>query len=125
MPSERPVNMPMSPAHAAQLMKVSRRTIMRAIENHELKANRDNRNRWKIAPDDLDVWAGVHCAPSEHAHKETPTLPTSETVELAVTKAENRQLLERLAAAETDRDHWRNMAAKLAKKPRRFWLWGK
>lgn len=125
MPSERPVNISMSPAHAAQLVKVSRRTIMRAIEGHELKAVRDNRNRWKIAPSDLDVWAGAHCAPSEHAHRETSMLPTSETVELAVTKAENSQLLERLAATEKDRDHWRSMAEKLAEKPRRFWFWGK
>ena len=57
MPSERPAGMPISPAHAAQSKNVSRRTIMRAIEALELKAIRDNRNRWKIDPHDLDRWA--------------------------------------------------------------------
>lgn len=120
-----PMSAPMSPAQAAQLIKVSRRTIMRAIESHELLAVRDNRNHWKISPEELDRWADAQCAPSEHAHPNMPTSPTPEAVELAVTKAENSQLLERLAATEKDRDHWRSMAEKLAEKPRRFWFWGK
>ncbi|WP_425537502.1 helix-turn-helix domain-containing protein [Phaeobacter gallaeciensis] len=62
----------MSPAHAALLLKVSRRTIMRAIESLELLAVRDNRNHWKISPEELDRWASAQCAPSEHAHTKMP-----------------------------------------------------
>jgi excisionase family DNA binding protein len=117
-----PTSLPISPAQAAHIAKVSRRTIMRAIETRELKAIRDNRNRWKIDQSDLCRWADAQIAPSGHAHQETPTLPTSkDALELAATKAENGQLRERLAAAETDRDRWQAMAEKLADKPRRRW----
>ncbi len=142
MPSDRPVNMltskPMSPAQAAQYAEVSRRTIMRAIENLELQANRDNRNHWKIDFQDLDKWASAQCAPSEHAHEDTPTLPTSmpnrEAVDLAIVRAENEQLRERLTDVEQDRDAWRIQAERLSKalpspddppqRPRRWrWPW--
>jgi excisionase family DNA binding protein len=55
----------MSPAHAAQLKTVSRRTIMRAIESKKLQAFRDNRNQWKIDPLELDKW--VFTAPRREA----------------------------------------------------------
>jgi len=121
MPSERPVGTPISPAHAAQSKNVSRRTIMRAIETLELKAVRDNRNRWKIDPKDLDRWAGAQWAPSGHAHT---ALPTSDLeVKLAVTEAQRDAAREQLAAVQEDRDRWREMAEKLADKPRRSWWW--
>ena len=117
-----PMGAPMSPAQAAHLLNISRRKIMRAIERHELKAIRDNRNHWKIAPADLDRWAGAQWAPTGHAHPEMPTLPTPDTVvELAALSVENAQLRARLSAAETDRDHWRSMAEKLAAQPKRKW----
>ncbi|QIE44008.1 helix-turn-helix domain-containing protein (plasmid) [Rhodobacteraceae bacterium SC52] len=53
------IDTPMSPAQAAHQAKVSRRTIMRAIENHDLKAFRDNKNHWKIAAQDLEQWASA------------------------------------------------------------------
>jgi excisionase family DNA binding protein len=121
MPSERPVGTPISPAHAAQSKNVSRRTIMRAIETLELKAVRDNRNRWKIDPKDLDRWAGAQWAPSGHAHT---ALPTSDLeVKLAVAEAQRDAAREQLAAVQEDRDRWREMAEKLADKPRRSWWW--
>lgn len=114
-----PTSALMSPAQAAKVLKVSRRTIMRAIESLELKAIRDNRNHWKIAPDDLEGWAGDQWALTEHAHPETPTAPTPEaTLELATLRAENSQLRERLISTEADRDHWRSMAEKLAEQPK-------
>jgi len=115
----------LSPAQAAQAADVSRWTIMRAIKSHELKATRDNRNHWKITPDDLEAWTGAQCAHTVRAHPDMPTLHTPETaLELAALKAENSQLRERLTSTETDRDHWRSMAEKLADQPkRRWWIW--
>lgn len=119
MPSERPVSTPISPAHAAQLKKVSRRKIMRAIETHKLKAIRDNRNHWKINLDDLDEWAGAHLAPISSAHI-LPTLndSTETLTRVASLEAENRQLHERLSEVKEDRDAWRQMAQR-----RRWWQW--
>lgn len=124
MPSERPVIMPISPAHAAQSKGVSRRTIMRAIDALELKAVRDNRNRWKIDPEDLDRWAGAQWALSGHTRIILPTLPTSDLeAKLAVAEAQRDAAREQLAGVQEDRDRWREMAEKLADKPRRSWWW--
>ena len=124
MPSERPVGMPMSPAHAAQSKNVSRRTIMRAIESLDLRAIRDNRNHWKIDPQDLDRWADAQCAPSGHAHPELPTMPTLDLeAKLAVAEAQRDAAIEQLTDVQEDRDRWRKMAETLAEKPRRSWWW--
>lgn len=100
---------------------------MRAIETHDLKAFRDNKNHWKIASKDLAEWASAQCVHSEHAHIEAPTPLTynifPEALELAATRAENDQLKQRLEATEKDRDHWRNMAEKLIDKRRFSWPW--
>lgn len=122
LPSGQMPTLPISPAHAAQLAKLSRRTIMRAIETQELKAFRDNRNRWKIAPDDFRKWAGAQWAPTGHAHPEMPSLPTSElAVSLARTEAERDALREQLEQVKEDLYHWRGMAKKLANTPKRKW----
>lgn len=124
MPSERPAVKPMSPAHAAQSKNVSRRTIMRAIESLDLKAFRDNRNHWKIGQQDLDRWADTHSAPSEHAHPSMLNMPTSDLeAKLAVAEAQRDAAREQLAGVQEDRDRWREMAEKLADKPRRNWWW--
>lgn len=118
-----PISSPISPTQAAQHVKVSRRTIMRAIESQDLQAFRDNRNHWKIALPALDAWADAQCAPTERAQSDLPTIPTmSDAIELAATKAENRQLMERLSAAEADRDRWQAMAEKLVNR-RSWWPW--
>ena len=124
MPSERPVNMPISPAHAAQSKNVSRRTIMRAIENLELRAIRDNRNHWKIDPQDLDRWADAQSMSSGRAHPSLPNLPTSDLeAKLAVAEAQRDAAKEQVTDLQKDRDRWREMAEKLAEKPRRRWWW--
>lgn len=124
MPSVRPVGMPMSPAHAAQSKNVSRRTIMRAIEALDLRATRDNRNHWKIDPQDLDRWADAQCAPSGHAHPELPTMPTPDLeAKLAVAEAQRDAAIKQLTDVQEDRDRWRKMAETLAEKPRRSWWW--
>ena len=97
----------MSPAQAAQAANVSRRTIMRAIERHELKASRDNRNRWKISRADFDKWADAHCAPSEQAQSDAHILPTFDlAISLARAEAERDGLKTQLTEAKADRDHW-------------------
>lgn len=124
MPSERPVGMSISPAHAAQSKNVSRRTIMRAIETFALRAFKDNRNHWRIDPKDLDKWANTHCSPSDNAHSILPTIPTPGLeAKLAVVEAQRDAAREQLAGVQEDRDRWREMAEKLADKPRRHWWW--
>ena len=111
MPTKMPTSAPMSPAQAAQLKNVSRRTIMRAIESHDLEAFRDNRNHWKIDPQALDKWAGAQWAPSEHDHPDAPTLPTLDlAISLARVEAERDALREQLEQIKEDRDHWRGLA---------------
>lgn len=118
-----PIGAPMSPAQAAQLLKVSRRTIMRAIESHKLLAFRDNRNHWKIDPEELDRWASAQWAPSGHVHSEMPTLPTHQ--DSPETLAKLAAETARADAAEADRDAWRAMAEKLADRPQQggWWPW--
>lgn len=110
----------MSPAQAAQAAGVSRWTIMRAIKTQELKAIRDNRNHWLIAAEDFDRWRTSTVRTVEVLH--TPHTP--DAIEMERLKAEvetERRLRE---AAEADRDHWREMANKLAAPiRRRWWPW--
>jgi len=97
---------------------------MRAIETLELKALRDNRNHWKIDPQDLDEWADAQTASSGHAHPILPTIPTPNLeAKLAVAEAQRDAAREQLAGVQEDRDRWREMAEKLADKPRRRWWW--
>lgn len=111
MPTKTPTSAPMSPAQAAQMKGVSRRTIMRAIEAHELKAFRDNRNHWNIDPKELDMWADAQWAPTGHVHPETPTMPAENlATSLARTEAERDALREHLEQIKEDRDHWRRLA---------------
>lgn len=127
MPTQMPTSAPMSPAQAAQLKNVSRRTIMRAIESHELQAFRDNRNHWKIDPQALDKWADAQWAPTGHAHYEMPTLPTPDlAVSLARIEAERDALREQLEQIKEDRDHWRELAKRQqeileGERTRRLW----
>lgn len=129
MPTKTPTSSPMSPAQAAQLKGVSRRTIMRAIESYELQAFRDNRNHWKIDPQALDKWADAQWAPTRHAHPEMPTLPTPDmAISLARIEAERDALREHLDQVKEDRDHWRKMAERQQalledKRPKGFFKW--
>jgi excisionase family DNA binding protein len=101
----------MSPAQAAQLKNVSRRTIMRAIESQELQAFRDNKNHWKIDPKMLDKWADVQWALTERAHSEAHIVPTYDlAISLARVEAERDALREHLEQIKEDRDHWRKLA---------------
>lgn len=89
----------LSPAQVAQRCSTSRRSVMRAIERHELKAIRDNRNHWKVRAEDADRWADAHYTPSDHRPPYSPPTTQSDLIsELAAIRTENDQLNERLAA---------------------------
>jgi len=103
----------MSPAQAAQVVGVSRWTIMRAIKTYKLKAKRDNKNHWCIASSDLDRWrtSTVRTVEVTHSMHAPETL-----VKVASLEVENGQLRERLLETQVDRDAWRELAQMQAKK---------
>lgn len=45
-----------TPAQAAKHAKCGRSSVMRALQSKELKGDRDNRNRWKITLQALEIW---------------------------------------------------------------------
>ena len=109
----------LSPAQAAQAVSVSRWTIMRAIKSHELKAIRDNKNHWKIDPNELDRWSASTVRTVEDAQPVHTSKDSVETLaHVAALKAENSQLRERLSEIKEDRNAWREMAQR-----RRWWQW--
>lgn len=115
-------NMHMSPAQAAQAAGVSRWTIMRAINSHELQASRNNRNQWLIASDDLDRWRSHTVRTPNDLH----TSHTPDVLEIEGLKGEVEAERRLRVAAEADRDRWQAMAEKLADRPRRsWWPWGR
>lgn len=112
----------MSPAAAAKVAGVSRWAIMRAISSHKLKATRNNKNHWRIASEDLDAWCAHSVRQQQPAHPDE----SLELRERLASETARADAAERARdQAETDRDHWRGMAEKLANKPRRLWFWGK
>jgi chromosome segregation ATPase len=112
---------------------------MRAIETHEIKAFRDNKNHWKIPEEELDRWANSKEQLSERAHQEAPTSPTPESstaeivdlqMKLTEAIAQSRTLealLDRERQAvndlKNDRDHWRSQAERLSNKKTKWWPW--
>jgi len=125
----------LSPAQAAQVADVSRWTIMRAVKSGDLLAFRDNKNQWRIKEDDLDAWRSAHPAQCAHTVQEEddahpahtpahPDLPSPDALELVRVKAELEAEKALRTMAETDRDHWRDLAQKLAEpRPRKWWFW--
>ena len=105
---------------------------MRAIKSGDLQAFRDNKNQWRIKDDDLNAWLSAQCAHSVQkegdAHPvHTPAHPdqiAKETLELVRVKAELEAEKTLRATIEADRDHWRDLAQKLAEpRPRKWWFW--
>ena len=125
----------MSPAQAAQVADVSRWTIMRSIKSGDLQAFRDNKNQWRIKPDDLNAWLSAHSAQCAHTvqndidahHVHTPAHPdpiAQDTLELVRMQAELEAEKTFRATIEADRDHWRELAQKLAEsRPRKWRFW--
>lgn len=122
----------MSPAQAAQVADVSRWTIMRAIKSGDLQASRDNKNQWRIKSDDLNAWLSAQRAHTvqeevDAHHVHTPAHPNPiahDTLELVRVKAELEAERTLRATIESDRDHWRELAQRLAEsRPRKWWFW--
>lgn len=148
-PLDTPSLSPLSPNTAAQVVGVSRRTIMRAIKEQLIQAHRDNHGRWLIDRRSLETWAEAQWAPigqpmgrvqGDAQEVPTPAQPSVEAaVELGELRIEVRHLGERLAGAEAalvteqeagrarlagleaDRDAWREQARRLVE-GRRSWL---
>ncbi|KAA8420759.1 helix-turn-helix domain-containing protein [Acetobacter pomorum] len=125
-------NAHLSPAQAAQIADVSRWTIMRAIKSADLQAFRDNKNQWRIKTDDLNAWLSAQCAHTVHEdgdahHMHTNAHPdpiAQDTLELVRVKAELEAEKMLRATVESDRDHWRKIAQKLAEtRSRKWWFW--
>lgn len=99
----------MTPNEAAKRTGKSRRSIMRAIEAHDIKAWRDNRNQWQIDEEALAQWARNE-QPIHIAHIAHPAQSHDMGAEVAVL----RELLETMRTANddlrTDRDRWHALA---------------
>jgi excisionase family DNA binding protein len=98
----------LSPQQAADQVQVSRRTIMIAIESQELKATRNNKNHWKIRPEDLEEWL-----------QERGSFRKTETSSVDPATSELKILLEvsqnQIKELREDRDTWRSQALELSK----------
>lgn len=132
------VRMYLTPAQAAHVAGVSRWAIMRGIKSMKLRAIRDNRNFWSIAPDDLADWCAAQGAHTVRTGADVVPAQASHDDELSALRASlaaSQAAVELLAvrldaansradAAQADRDHWRDLAGNLAARPRfRFWPW--
>jgi excisionase family DNA binding protein len=105
----------LSPEQAAKRVGVSRRTILRAVQDRELQAVRDNRNRWRIDGDSLDAWALRRAPSGQRADDaQSPAHIDAELValrvQLAGREAELQGVRELLRVVEADRDAWRDLA---------------
>ena len=117
----------LTPEQAAQLAKVSRWTILRAIKSQRLQAKRDNRNRWHISPNDLEAWSAhtvqaqqnAPLAPYPAQADETPALRAALAAATARADAAERARDQ----AEADRNQWRDMAQTLATRRSFKWPW--
>jgi len=117
----------LSPNNASKQAGVSRRTIMVAIESFKLKASRNNRNHWKIKPDDLRQWMDQRDTPPSRIGDTisgTSTGQVSQDLELLIQikglEVDLKGTQDRLDDVKEDRDHWRKQAQELARK-RRWW----
>jgi excisionase family DNA binding protein len=115
----------LSPAAAARKAGLSRRTIMRVIQIGELNATRDNRNAWRIRPEDLDAWLASR-EPAEtrgpgptHAHPDAHLVGELRArIEGLEARLADRDA--QLADLRADRDAWREQAQRHAGG---FWTW--
>lgn len=115
----------LSPVQVAERCKTSRSAVMRALYSGALPSKRDNRQRWRIAPEDADAWAGQRSdtaeALSEHRPEPARTVlsDTPETMmRLAVAEARLADAQASLAEVKADRDAWKAQAERLTSEPR-------
>lgn len=122
----------LSPQQAAERGAVSRATIVRALQSHELPGVRGNNGRWSIDPVELDRWAArraptVHIQPVHIDHAaEIERLSdqlnsarhqlAEQANRLARLDAEAAAQAARLADTAADRDAWREQAQRLSER---------
>lgn len=115
----------LTPAQAAQRAKVSRGTIMNALKSRALIGVRDNKNRWKIDPENLSKWMADRAVTVSDNATDKPV--TVLEVELRAA----RDTIERLEAdkaalqadkdAATERESW--LRAEIDRTRRSWWPW--
>lgn len=128
--SEKPDRL-LTATQAAQAAGVSRWAVHRAIKSMVLKAVRDNRNIWRIAPDDLEAWCAATVAQPLRAQETAQAEGLAELrgklaeaeLRAAVADARADASDRARAAAEAQAEAWRAMAEKLAAR-RRWWPFG-
>lgn len=128
----------LSPQQAADRAKVSRGTIMNAIKDKSLIADRNNQNWWKIDPKNLSKWmADRSVTISDNSTDKADNTKTQiapsfdeKSIQIAVLNAEARVKDQRILDLEGDRNSWRDQAQQLAQqlaqrnKLRRWWPFG-
>ena len=108
--------MSLSPLEAAKHVGLTKQSIIKAIKNGRLSANKSNNGEWRIEPVELfRVWPPVTQYPA--------TLPLDTTVEVSTITPPNYTpengdmvavLKTQIEDLREDRDHWRNMAERLS-----------
>lgn len=99
---------------------------MRALESKVLRADRDNKNRWKISPEALEEWAKNRPDTDRTVAEKRPDTETGQLrEELATAKATISGLEARLSDTQADRDAWRRQAERLASEGRPTGLFGR
>ena len=119
----------LTPLAAAAYAACGRTTIMKAIKEHDLKAVRDNRNRWRIKPQDLEKWMEDRPVSDATLTVTDASLALDSragegdtSVKLAAAEEKILGLEARLSDTQADRDAWRAQAELLATRPEKsFW----
>lgn len=122
-------NTTLTPLAAAAHASCGRTTIMKAIKSHDLKAIRDNRNRWKIEVQDLDRWMKDRPVSDATLTVTAASLTLDSragegdtSLKLAAAEEKILGLEARLSDTQADRNAWRAQAEMLAARPEKsFW----
>jgi excisionase family DNA binding protein len=121
-----------TPAAAAKLVGCGRASIMRAIDAQKLKAIRDNRNRWRISEDDLQIWMKCRLVAAPDTNRSVSGEQLLSRANVAEARVEMltskvQDLTSQIEDLKTDRDAWRDLSQKVQPVEQRevFRLFGK
>ena len=101
-----------SPQKASVVAKVSRKTIMDAINAQRLNATRNNRNHWVIASDDLKAWIRSRVQrPARVVTTDTSSVTiTQKDIEISTLKVQVDAKDATIADLRIERDDWKAQA---------------
>lgn len=98
----------LTPQQAAKKARVSRGTIMNAINDKKLMARRDNRNRWQITHDDLSNWlsdrTNIITDSNDIADRKNTASIDEKLIRIAMLEAEVKTKDQRICDLEQERD---------------------